>query len=109
MPWDTRTWSDADYQKHRRDVDYWMLALAAQDGGTSAHELGKKLFHLGIGDAVGDGKLQLAYSLTGVIVRTAIRAGREDGILAKWEETPIGRIKITPAGVAKLEGMKGES
>lgn len=109
MAWDTRTWSHEDYEKHRRDVDYWLLTLAAQDGGTTAYDVSKKLYQLGIGNADGDGKLQLAYSVTGVIVRTAKMELRKAGLLAKWEETPIGRIKLSPAGLEKLESMKGQS
>lgn len=109
MTWDMRIHDVEEYRKRQASVDYWMLRLASAEAGTCSWEVGKKLFALGIGDAVRDTQLGIAYSSTGVIVRTAKMMLQKQGLLVPWMLSPIGRIAITPAGRAKLEEMKGES
>jgi hypothetical protein len=73
------------YDKRRGEVDAAILAELA-DGGKTYTELSMKLRSLGIGNATSDEPLNLAYSTTGAILRTAVIALRNAGkIYDSWD------------------------
>lgn len=78
------------YEKRRGEVDAAILAELAT-GGKTYTELSIKLRSLGIGDAKSDSPLDLAYSTTGAILRTAVTVLRSSGKIYDSWDTASGR------------------
>ena len=83
MKGDLHDWDG--YNKRRAEIDAAILAELATDGKTYT-ELAIKLRSIGVGNAQSDDRLELAYSSTGAILRTAVIALRNAGkIYDSWD------------------------
>ena len=73
------------YEKRRDDINAAILGELATEGKTYT-ELAIKLRSIGVGDARSDDPIELAYSSTGAILRSAVNALRwSERIYDSWD------------------------
>ena len=95
------------YARRRDDINAVILAALAEEGKTHA-ELGAILRANCVGDAKSDDPMELCYSSTGAILRTALNALRAAGrIYDSWDtatenhyEKPFRFFKYSDAQMA---------
>lgn len=74
-----------DYEKRRDEINAAILSELANEGKTHM-ELASKLRSIGVGDAKSDDPMELSYSSTGSILRTAVNELRWKGrIYDSWD------------------------
>lgn len=74
------------YARRRDDIDATILAALADGEGKTHAELGAILRANAVGDARSDDPMELSYSSTGAILRTALNALRVRGkIYDSWD------------------------
>jgi hypothetical protein len=83
------------YARRRDDIDATILAALADEGKTHS-ELGAILRANAVGDARSDDPMELSYSSTGAILRTALNALRARGKIYDSWDTAIDRNYSKP-------------
>lgn len=107
---------DAGYEKHREAVDRAVLELGVRENGFESVEVGQVLYKLRIGDAKNGDRLEIGYSSTGAIARSAIRSLMKRGMILQTgvvheifgRKVPGRRwwYVATPVGARELERMR---
>jgi hypothetical protein len=91
------------YAARRDEIDNAILNLLAE-GEKTPHEIGIALRGIGVGNAESDDKLEIAYSMTGAIQRSAINALRRRGLIYDTCDTAMraGGKPQTPYRISKV-------
>lgn len=94
-----REWAltdDAAYNKAQADIDALILALL-KSGPRSSYELMALLRATGYGNAQNDSPLELSYSMTGAIYRSAKNSLRRRGMIYdSWDEYKQSGVRKDP-------------
>jgi hypothetical protein len=84
------------YHARKDEIDATILALLAE-GGKTSQEIGVALRKLGIGNARSDDRLEIAYSMTGAVQRSATNNLRKRGLITdSWDKANYNRANFEP-------------
>jgi hypothetical protein len=104
-----RMTDDTTYHKHQDEIDALIIG-ALTDGPKPSHELMELLRHAGFGNAQNNGALELSYSMTGAIYRSAKNSLRARGLICdSWDVFTETGAKVPPLQVMRRPDPQQEA